>query len=96
MVRESANFEKNLTANRFGDQNGGFVLLKKFSVFDHNMSRDRVVFQRIHRHVLAVPGMLQAPMGHLIHQHEMCVDPSAAIAKPGSSLHSPAHVTCPD
>ena len=80
LAREAGNFEKNLAGKRFGDQNDGFGLLKKFSVFNHNMPGDRVVFQGIHRHVFAVPGMLQAPVGHLIHQHEMCVDPSAAIA----------------
>src|SRR6476646_2275887 len=61
----------------------------------HHMSCDGVVLQRIHREVLTVTGRLETAMRHLVHQHEVSVDPSAAVLEARRRRHAPADVCGP-
>ena len=50
-------------------------------MFKHNMANGCVILERVHRHVLAVARAFQTTMRHLVNQHEMRVDPGAAVAE---------------
>ena len=62
------------------------------SVCNHHMAYSRVILKRIHRHVLAITRLLQAAVRHLVAQHEMRVDPRAAVLKRTGDLHCAADV----
>jgi hypothetical protein len=59
------------------------------------MARDGVVLERVHGEVLAVARGLQPAMRHLVHQHEVGVDPGAAIMKPRGRGHALTDVRGP-
>ena len=63
---------------------------------DHDMAYSGIVFERIDGHILAVAGLLHATMGHLIDEHEMGVEPSAAILKASGATHRKADIPGPD
>ena len=66
------------------------------AVLDHHMADDGIILQRIGRHVLAIAGLLKPAMRHFIDQHEMRVDPGAAITQPGRRGHGATDILGPD
>ncbi|MPL93022.1 hypothetical protein SDC9_39146 [bioreactor metagenome] len=60
------------------------------------MPHDRVILERIDRHVLAIARLLQPAMRHLVGQHEMGVHPGAAVLQPRGDREALAHVLGPD
>lgn len=66
------------------------------SMLHHHMPDHGVILQRVGAEVFAVAGLFQAAVGHLINQHEMGVDPGAAIAEGGGGLHGAADIAGPD
>jgi hypothetical protein len=65
------------------------------SKLHHHMSRHRVVLQRIRRKILPVTTPLEPTVRHLTHEHEVRVDPCAAVLQPSSDLHRPPHILRP-
>ncbi len=68
---------------------GPFGPARRSAVIDHHVPDGRVVFQCVDRHVLAVAGLLQAAMRHLVDEHEVGVDPGAAILQAGAAVFMP-------
>jgi hypothetical protein len=62
---------------------------------DHHVAHGGVVLQRVGRHVLAVAGLLDAAMRHLVGQHEVGVDPGAAVLQPRGRGHRAADILGP-
>src|ERR1700693_1086062 len=60
------------------------------------MAHEAVIFERIHAQVLAVAGLLETAMRRLAHDHEMSVDPAAAIAQAGRGRHGARDIPRPD
>ncbi|MNF78219.1 hypothetical protein D3C84_603920 [compost metagenome] len=61
----------------------------------HDVAHHAVVLQRIAGQVLAVAGTLEAAMGHLADQHEVAVDPGAAVLQASGDLHGLVQVAGP-
>ncbi|CAM2145607.1 hypothetical protein PT2222_170164 [Paraburkholderia tropica] len=62
----------------------------------HDVARARVLFQREHRHVLAVARTLHAAVRHFAHEREVRVDPRAAVLQFGGHLEGLVDVAGPD
>ena len=60
------------------------------------MAGTGVLFQPVHRHILAIAGLFHAAVGHLRGQHEVGVDPGAAILQGGGTGHRLADILSPD
>src|ERR671921_146644 len=55
----------------------------------HDVADRRVILQGVHAHVLAVAGLLESAMGHLVDEHEMAVHPGAAVLQARRRGHGP-------
>ena len=65
-------------------------------VRDHDVAHGRVNLERVHRHVFAEARLFEAAVGHFVGQHEVRVDPCAAVLKPRGYIHSFTHVLRPN
>src|SRR3954451_4292316 len=62
----------------------------------HDVLDLRVVLERVHGQVLAVPGLLVAAVGHLAGERDVVVDPHAAEPQPVGDPQGAADVPGPD
>src|SRR5690606_33964163 len=65
------------------------------SVLEHYVAHAGVVLEAIHGHVLAVARVLHAAVRHLADQHEMRVDPGAAVLQARGQAVGAADITGP-
>src|SRR5207248_1265299 len=63
---------------------------------DHYVAGHGVVFQRVGAQILAVAGLPHAAMRHLVGQHEMAIDPGAAVTKARRRRQPARNVFGPD
>src|SRR5262249_24926632 len=61
----------------------------------HHMANDRIILEGIDREVLAIARTLEAAVRHLVSEHEVAVDPGAAVLEPRRHCHRPADVLRP-
>src|ERR1700722_14823963 len=62
----------------------------------HHVFDPGVILESVHREILAVPGMLVAPVRHLRHERDVRIDPHATEVERAGHTHRAAVVARPD
>src|SRR5699024_5803965 len=62
----------------------------------HHVLDAGVLLESVHRQVLAVSGVLEAPVRHLGDERDVAVDPHAPEVQPPTHPHRPTEVLGPD
>ena len=65
-------------------------------MLNHDVPDRGVILQTVRRHILAVARKLLPAVRHFAHQHEMGVNPGAAILQTRAQAMRPADVPGPD